>query len=448
MQSQRKNLKIRMRQTLLSAVTTLVVSGALGSGVDVLASEAPKIQAEGAILADYETGQVLLAQNADEKMGIASMTKMITEYIVLEEISQGNINWDDPVVIGEYPYTISEDFNLSNVYLTEGESYSVRDLFEAMAIYSANGATIALAEHIAGSEAQFVERMQSLLESFGIEDAEIYNASGLNNSHLYGYHVPGTPPDAENKLSARDMAIVAFRLLNDHPEVLETSSVPKKYFAEGTGDEMLMVNWNWMLPGLSYEREGVDGLKTGTTDFAGPTFTSTAKEGDRRLVSVILNAAGGDLENLGPRFIETDRMLDYGFSEWQKQTLVESGQSFQGYETLPIAEGQKEEIAVSAGEQLDFLLQEDSKADLISYDVSLNEELLDEEGKLRAPVSKGTVVGRVTPRYGAESMGYISTDEKDRGVPLVASETVASANVFQRFGEYMSDLWQYFISRF
>lgn len=441
----------RQVRNLLKQVASVLAGSAflfLSSFQIGIATETPEIEADAALLADFETGQILLAQNIDEKLGIASMTKMITEYIVLDEIASGNLSWDDQVPISDYVYTISQDFTLSNVYLTQEKTYTVRDLFEAMAIYSANGATIALAEHIAGSEEAFVQRMHELVESFGIEGAEIYNSTGLNNSSLYGYHVPDTPADGENHLSARDMAIIAFHLLNDHPEILKISSIPQKYFGEGTSDELLMINWNWMLEGLSFERAGVDGLKTGTTDIAGPTFTATAVEDGQRLVSVLLNAEAGDLDNLAPRFIETNRMLDFGFNEFKAQTVIEKGQDFENYERVPVDDGQEETVAVQAGDNLDFLLHVDDSRDQIIYEVTLNEELLGDQGGLQAPIAKGQEIGRVVAHYGDDGTGFVDLQTAQNSVPLVASEDVQSANIFQRLGEQISELWHYFISRF
>lgn len=441
----------RQDRNLLKQVASVLAGSAflfLSSFQIGIAAETPEIKADAALLADFETGQILLAQNIDEKLGIASMTKMITEYIVLDEIASGHLSWDDQVAISDYAYTISQDFTLSNVYLTQEKTYSVRDLFEAMAIYSANGATIALAEHIAGSEEDFVQHMHELVESFGIEGAEIYNSTGLNNSSLYGYHVPGTPADGENCLSARDMAMIAFHLLNDHPEILEISSVPQKYFGQGTPDELLMINWNWMLEGLSFERSGVDGLKTGTTDIAGPTFTATAVEDGQRLVSVLLNAEAGNLDNLAPRFIETNRMLDFGFNEFKAQTVIEKGQVFENYERVPVDDGKEETVAVQAGDNLDFLMHVDDSRDQVVYEVTLNKELLGDQGGLQAPIAKGQEIGRVVARYGDDGTGFVDLQTAQNSVPLVASEDIKSANIFQRLGDQISELWRYFISRF
>ncbi|MER2131604.1 MAG: serine hydrolase, partial [Carnobacterium inhibens] len=201
---------------------------------EAAAIEQPTIEAAAAFIIEPTTGKVLLNQNGDEKLGIASMTKMITEYILLETIKNGDLAWDDQVEISEYAHKVSQNYELSNVPLRIDETYSVEELYQAMAIYSANGATIALAEHIAGDEQTFVDMMREKVETWGITNYELYNTTGLSNSDLYGHIYPGSTEENENTMTAREMAIVAQKLLNDFPDVLKTSSISEQKFREGT----------------------------------------------------------------------------------------------------------------------------------------------------------------------------------------------------------------------
>ena len=185
------------------------------------------------------------------------------------------VKWDQEYSVSDYAYQISQDRALSNVPLRADGTYSIKELYEAMTIYSANGATIGIAETIAGSESSFVKMMNEKAEELGLKDYKFVNSTGLNNHDLKGMHVAGDAEE-ENIMSARSTAKLAYHLLNDYPDVLETTSIPKKVFREGTDDAINMENWNWMLPGLIFKYEGVDGLKTGTTDFAGYCFTGTA----------------------------------------------------------------------------------------------------------------------------------------------------------------------------
>ena len=143
--------------------------------------------------------------------------------------------------------------------------YTVKELYEAAVIYSANGASIALVELLAGSEGDFVRLANEKAKELGLRNTTLVNSTGLDNSDLMGMHPASTSPEATNLMTAKDLALLAFHLLRDHPEVLTVSSIPRKTFREGTPDAVRMDNWNWMLPGLVYAYNGVDGLKTGYT---------------------------------------------------------------------------------------------------------------------------------------------------------------------------------------
>src|SRR5690606_27352388 len=275
------------------------------------------IMADAAILVDAETGKILYEQNSEAPLGIASMTKMMTEYLLFEAIEEGRITWDQEYKVTDYTYKISQDLRLSNVPLRKDESYTIQELYEAMAIYSANAATIGIAETIAGTEGEFVRLMNEKAAEFGLKDTKFVNSTGLSNKDLMGMQPEGTGPTDENVMPASSVALLAKILLDTYPEVLETTKIPQKVFREGTDDATNMENWNSMLPGMVYEYEGVDGLKTGTTDFAGHSFTGTAKRGDTRLIAVVMKAV--DSEGVGSykaRFDATRALFDFGFGQF------------------------------------------------------------------------------------------------------------------------------------
>lgn len=414
----------------------------------VMAEESSQVNANAAMLIDFDTGQILYQQNSDEKLGIASMTKMMTEYIVLEEMALGNLSWETPVTISDYAGTISIDYRLANVPLRVGEQYSVEELFEAMAIYSANGATIALAEHISGNEATFVERMRDLLDSWGIDGSQIYNSTGLNNADLYGHHIEGSPQDAENLLSARDIATVASHLLNDYPEVLEKTSIPQKPFRPGTPDEMMMVSFNQMLPGLRFERAGVDGLKTGTTFLAGATFTATAVEDDQRLIAIVMNA-GDDFDDTSTRFMEIDRLLDYGFGAFQPQAIVNAGDSLPEYASLEVIDGTEDRVNVVLAESsLAYLREEDAIEENIYYEVHWDPELVSEDGAIKAPIHAGDQLGYAVVSWGDPSENYLDTASEDHHIALLAESTVEKASFLEKIWQQIIEVWKFFIGRF
>lgn len=433
----KKNLLITASAaTLLTAFTNVPTASAKVQG--------PDINAEASITVDYETGQILQGNRIDEPLGIASMTKMVVEYIVFEELEAGNINWDTEIIISDYAYQVSQDYALSNVPLRNGEKYTLRELYEAMAIYSANGATIAIAEAIAGSEPAFVDRMQKTVESFGIKDAFLVNSTGLNNSDLKGNIYAGTAEDAENTMSARSVAKITNRIVRDYPEILETASIPKLTFREGTSDAINMVNWNMMLEGLLFERKGVDGLKTGTTNFAGSTFTGTAKEGDRRVITVVMKAG----DDKTTRFVETNKMMDFGFNNFSSEVVTDGWAEKVEYKPLAVADGKEDVVNYEPSEALEMLIQlGDNVEEDVTYTIEWDSNVVKEDGTVEAPISKGTEVGRLVANYSGNELGYLEED-KVSSVPLVTTEAVDKIGIFGQIWAGIIGFFEGIISRF
>ncbi|WP_035054916.1 serine hydrolase [Carnobacterium pleistocenium] len=429
-------------------VTTLLLGtfsplGATSTTVSAATIEQPEIEGAAAFIIEPTTGKVLLNQNGDEKLGIASMTKMVTEYLLLETIKNGDLAWDDQVEISEYAHNISQNYELSNVPLRVDETYSVEELYQAMAIYSANGATIALAEHIAGDEKSFVDMMHEKVESWGVTNYELYNTTGLSNADLQGNIYPGSTETSENAMTAREMAIVAQRLITDFPEVLETSSISEKTFREGTDDQIKMQNFNWMLPGLIYERENVDGLKTGTTDFAGASMTGTAKEDDMRIITIVMNATNGQ-QDLGKRFVETDKMMDWAFENWDMVPAFEENQLIENIDPVVVDEGKKDAIELAVKSDVSLLVPKNTDMENISVTVQLQEDLLNESDHLTAPIEKGADVGTAQVISEGDELGYVNGD-KGEEISVVAASTIEKANVFVLAGRwvkaFISDLF-------
>ncbi|MFD2442622.1 D-alanyl-D-alanine carboxypeptidase family protein [Bacillus sp. CGMCC 1.16607] len=406
------------------------------------------VKADAAILVEASTGRVLFEKNADTVLGIASMTKMMTEYLLLEAIKEGRVKWEQEYSVTEYVWKVSQDRSLSNVPLRRDGKYSIRELYEAMAIYSANGATIAIAETIAGSEANFVKMMNEKAQELGLEKYKFVNSSGLNNRDLKGQQPEGTGAEEENVMSARATSKLAFRLLKDFPEVLETSSTTKKKFREGTDDEIKMENWNWMLPTLVFGYEGVDGLKTGTTDFAGYCFTGTASRDGKRFITVVMNAKNASGQgNYKARFDETRKMLDYAFSNYSIEEILPKNAKIKGQTTLPVTKGKGNKINVISKDAIEMVILNGEK-DQYKPVVVLDKKKLNDKGELTAPVKKGDVVGYVTiEAKGDKKVSFLTDNAKDQiKVDLVAAESVEKANWFvlmmRGIGDFFGDLWK------
>lgn len=419
--------------TIIFAVTlmigTLFPSLILGSQA-VYAAEAPTINAAAAFAIEPKTGKVLLNQNGDQKLGIASMTKMITEYLVLEAIKEGKLTWDQKLTIDDYSYNISQNNELSNVPLRKDTQYTVKELFEAMAIYSANAAAITLATAVSGSEPAFVDAMRAKVTSWGVKDFGLFNSTGLPNADLQGNIYPGSTEQDENTMTARDMAIVAQKLLTDYPEVLETAKIPELDFRKGTADEIHMDNWNWMLPGLIYGRANVDGLKTGTTDFAGASFTGTAEENGMRIITVVLNAADGET-NKGARFEETAKIMDFAFANWEMKDIVKKGDSNKALKPLTVTKGKEDSVKLVIAEDLKMLVPKDTDVKNLTVTFTTKKDLLTSNNEIEAPVKKDLEVGTAEITPANDPLGYVDGSQ-GKSVKVVTESDIEKANVLDR----------------
>ncbi|WP_102693415.1 D-alanyl-D-alanine carboxypeptidase family protein [Rummeliibacillus pycnus] len=413
---------------MLSMIAT-IPAGNTASAKDNLG-----LHVKGAILIDADSGKILYEKNANQALGIASMSKMMTEYILLDAIKAGKIKWDQKYKVSEYAYKISQDRALSNVPLRADGEYTIRELYEAMAIYSANAATIAIAETIAGSETEFLTLMNKKAKEIGLKDYHFVNATGLNNAQLQGMQPTGTPNNAENKMPAKSVAKLAYHLLKDHPEVLKTSSIPRKTFREGTDDAIKMDNWNFMLPGLVAEYKGVDGLKTGTTDYAGQCFTGTAKRNGTRLIAVVMHADGP--QHIA-RFNAARTLFDYGFGQFTTEEIVPAGYTFKNQKTIAVKDGKDSNVKIATKEAVSMMVKT-SEAD------DYNAKLVLDKKSLNAPAKKGTVVGHVEiNKKSGKDYGFI--DGSVSNADVVTTATVEKASwlslSFKKIGDFFSGLF-------
>ena len=312
-----------LKMTKRFAAALLIAAIAALAALPAAYADAPKLDAKAYVLADADTGEILFEKNSTQILVPASMTKLMTLYLTLESIAENRIAWTDEVTISEYSNKISRQPSLSSFQLAAGARYSVRDLFYAAALNSSNASAIALSEHIGGGrEGAFVAMMNAKARAFGLTDAVFVNSSGLNNSDLFGLHPEGTGAREDSRLSARSMACIAFRLVNDYPEFLSYSSVPKMTIREGTPEQLIVNSTNRMLAGGVYTVEGVKGLKTGYTFNAGYCFAGYAERKSGRFITVVMGAPTSE-----ERFRGSGRLLNFGFGVAEGRESRAAGQA-------------------------------------------------------------------------------------------------------------------------
>ena len=359
---------------------TLLTMFTLFLGITPVLAEDFSVAAKHAIAVEVSTGKVLYEQDSQTPASIASISKLLSVYLVYEALEKGEIQLDTMVDISDYPYSLTANTELSNVNL-DARSYSVSDLLNASLITSSNSAIIALAEKIAGSEAAFVDKMKAKVAEWGITDATIVNTSGLDNSDLGENIYPGSKPDDSNQFSALDVAIIARRLILDYPQVLNITSLNAYDFGGYT-----YFSTNQMLSEGTHARGGVDGLKTGTSNSAGSSFVATTTQANMRIITVVLNATDG-LTNSDNRFVETNNLMNYVYNNYSAITLVKKGEAFEN-SSVKLFNGTKASSPAVATADL-LAIQKNTSEQPVTATFTSNQIEFD------APITSGTVVGQL-----------------------------------------------------
>lgn len=248
-------------------------------------------EAKAAIVLEVESGKILFEQNAKESLPIASMSKLMTQYIVLEAIADGRLAWDSQYT----PSTVALNQSRHAVILgmDKHKTYNVRELFTAMTVTSANDAAVALAEMVSGTEEKFVKEMNRKAKRFGLQNTHFINATGLDEAET-------------NRATARDVAAIANELLTQYPEVLEFTRMTDFTTSEGTK----LWSTNLMLPGMPQAMTGMEGLKTGYTEEAGSCFASTGIYEGKRIITVVIGVEAEGNDTSTPRFELTRDLID------------------------------------------------------------------------------------------------------------------------------------------
>ncbi|MFV0946091.1 D-alanyl-D-alanine carboxypeptidase [Bacillus pacificus] len=253
----------------------------------------PEIDAKAAMIIDASNGDIIYQHNENEAFAPASMSKMMTAYLLLENVHNGKVRWEDPVKMSAK----AAQTEGARIPVQVNDTLTVKDLYHALMIESANNSAVALAEHMAKSEKDFVQLMNAKAKQLKMsEHAKFANASGLQE-----------PDGSETKMTAGDVANLAYHLIKDYPEILEVTHLRQSQLAF---NNINVISTNDMLNknNKALYIEGIDGLKTGFTDSAGYCFTGTAKQGDTRIITVVMGTKGKT-----KRFTETNKLMSYAF---------------------------------------------------------------------------------------------------------------------------------------
>jgi len=346
----------------------------------VLIPSPPQIAGSSYVLMDPKSGRIIMEENSHERLPPASLTKMMTAYIVERELDEGRIAMSDMVPISVNAWKTEG----SRTFVKEGTQVSVEDLLKGVIIQSGNDASVALAEFVAGSEGAFVDIMNQQAQLLGMKDTHFANATGL--------------PAPDHYSTAYDLAILARAIINDYPENYPIYA--EKHF---TYNNIRQPNRNSLL----WRDSSVDGLKTGHTEEAGYCLVASAKRNDTRFIAVVMGTNSTD-----SRAQEVQKMLNYGFRYYQSERLFRAGQELI---EARVWGGQSNQISVGMAEDVYVTIPRGSRDSL--------ESTVDLDSVIKAPINMGDELGRVKVAYNGE----VLVDQ-----PVLALTDVPEGGFFKR----------------
>jgi len=352
--------------------------------------KAPLISAKSYILIDNDTGTVIVEKNADDRNDPASITKLMTAYVVYKVLSEGTLQLTDEVLISEKAWRAIG----SRMFVEVGKRVKVDDLLQGLIVQSGNDASIALAEHIAGSEQAFVDMMNTEAARLGLVSSHFVNVTGLT--------------DEQHFMTARDIAKLSSAIIRDFPEKYKRYS-QKEYTFNGITQH----NRNKLL----WRDPTVDGLKTGHTEAAKYCLASSAQRDNMRLVSVVLGANSADA-----RAAHSQALLNYGFRFFESHQLYRAGQELIKKRAWY---GEKKEVSLGIKEDITIIIPRGRYGDLKPF--------MQVATQLEAPITKYQAVGKVVINL---------DDEKYAEVELVALEDIAEGSIFQKISDYVMSYFE------
>ena len=314
----------------IGAETVDIVELTKNAGYDVNPADIPKAS----IVVDAYTGRILWQDNIDEERDPASISKVMTVYLVMEAIAKGELSLSQKIVATKEDQAISNIYAISNNKIVEGVEYPIEELIKMTLVPSSNAATLMLANAITTDSTNFIEKMNAKAKELGMNHTHFNNASGAVAELFQGYYQPeGYDATRPNQTTARDLAILAMELMNRYPQILQYTNSAVVKTMEGTPYEESFDTYNYSLPGAKYGMEGVNGLKTGSSGSGAFNYIATYEKNNMKLVEVVLGV--GDWSNQDGEYIRHtfgNAILNYVLSHYTYQMILPAGEhDFEGH---------------------------------------------------------------------------------------------------------------------
>lgn len=413
----------KLKKLGISFLTSLMVVTGIGQGFIKADQTLPQLdlEAKSAIAVDAKTGQIIYAKDDKQTYPVASMSKLLTAYILLQAIYEGKITWKTKVTPTATEVDISNNTELTNVPLQEGHSYTIRQLYQAMLVGSANAATMLIGNAISGTQTKFIDKMRETAKSLRITDAKIYSANGLTAKYLGNEIYPNTDENAENEFSVRDMAIISQKLIKEYPEILETTKLTKIDFNDN-GEITTVNNTNELLQDDS--NLGIDGLKTGTSDAAGYCFASTTNKDGHRIITILAGAKDNDA-----RFDQTKNLLNYIYNNYD-YLAISTDRALR--QNVKVKYGKQGSVPATIGNNLSLWVPKNTK------EKALQIKLIPKSSTIEAPIKQGEVVGEYQISV-AGNLGFIDGSNNLKTKAL-SDNNVEGINIFIKWWQVLTEV--------
>ena len=380
-----------MKKIILALIICFVFITRVNAENEKISSDVINLKSQSGIIIEADTGKVLFEKDADTKRSPASMTKIMTMLLIVEELEKGNILLKDEVAISERAASMGG----SQIYLEKGSTATVEELLTTIAVGSANDSAVAMAEKIGGTVENFVVLMNKRAKQLGANNTTFKNPHGLD--------------EEGHETTARDMALIAKEVVK-HDNIIKLSSTYETTIRHKNGKSLWLVNTNSLIKFYS----GLDGLKTGFTDKAGYCLTGTMKRNDMRLITVVMHA-----ETKEDRNTDTINMMEYAYSMYNKKTLV-SSENYLGNMFIDNAKSRK--VKYYLEKDANVIVDKNTREVNYKYDIELD--------NIKAPLKKGDKIGTLKLNYNNEIIDY----------NLIVKEDVYKSNFFTRMKNYFKDI--------
>ncbi len=380
-----------MKKIILALIICFVFITRVNAENEKISSDVINLKSQSGIIIEADTGKVLFEKDADTKRSPASMTKIMTMLLIVEELEKGNILLKDEVAISERAASMGG----SQIYLEKGSTATVEELLTTIAVGSANDSAVAMAEKIGGTVENFVVLMNKRAKQLGANNTTFKNPHGLD--------------EEGHETTARDMALIAKEVVK-HDNIIKLSSTYETTIRHKNGKSLWLVNTNSLIKFYS----GLDGLKTGFTDKAGYCLTGTMKRNDMRLITVVMHA-----ETKEDRNTDTINMMEYAYSMYNKKTLVSSA-NYLGNMFIDNAKSRK--VKYYLEKDANVIVDKNTREVNYKYDIELD--------NIKAPLKKGDKIGTLKLNYNNEIIDY----------NLIVKEDVYKSNFFTRMKNYFKDI--------